>query len=296
MLTVISRTHNDSSFIGTQHPPLDKVIGGETVYLQGTSAGQYLVPANTKCTLKSLVMAIRTGLIGQASRSSEVAGILNCGVVTANIGATVLNEFRIQESTLPNVVGADELVVPFMNMNQSPSIGEGIICPAGTAFTIKVTPAQTTNLVWTMTVFGKRGTTADIQGGTYLTATTTADQTLLSYTPAADWTIMSIFVDAEAPGQLAGQATIQMDGQQILETPYLGCGESTSNMFDLDSFAGVGTGALILPLWNIELYPGESIGFTPIPFIGDKSTWGLTIAGTESTLSTGTAGATSFAY
>jgi hypothetical protein len=107
---------------------------------------------------------------------------------------------------------------------------------------------------------------------------------------------MAIYVDAEVPGQLTGQATIQLDGQQILETPYVGMGESTSNAFDLDSFAGSGTGALILPLWNIELYPGESIGFTPIPFCGDKSHWGLTIAGTESTLGTGSTGATSFAY
>lgn len=296
MLTVISRTHNDSAFIGTQHPPLDKVIGGETVYLRGTSAGQYTVPAATKCTLKSLAMSVRTGLVGQASRSAQVAGILNCGVVTANIGATVLFERRIHESTLPNTAGADELVSPFMNQNGSPSIGEGVICPSGSTFTIKVTPAQNTNIIWTCSVFGKRGTTADIQGGTTLTATTTASQTILSYTPASDWTIMSIYIDSEVPGQLAGQATIQLDGQQILETPYLGCGESTSNMFDIDSFAGCGTGALILPLWNIELYPGESIGFTPIPFIGDKSTWRLTIAGTESALSSGTAGATSFAY
>jgi len=206
MLTVISRTHNDSSFIGTQHPPLDKVAGSETVYLTGTKAGQYTVPANTKCTLKCLAMSVRNGLVGQASRSSEVAGIVNCGVVTTNIGATVLQEFRIQESTLPNVSGANEFVVPFMNMNQSPSIGEGVICPAGTAFTIKVTPAQTTNIVWTMTVFGKRGTTADIQGLTALTATTTVNQTIMSYTPASDWTIMSIYVDAEVPGQLSGQA------------------------------------------------------------------------------------------
>lgn len=297
MISYISRTHNDSSFIGTQHPNLDVASGAtNTVYLTGTSAGQYTVPSNTKCTLKSIAMSVRMGLVGVASRSAEVAGIVNCGIITANIDTTVLFERRIQESTLPNTSGADELVAPFMNQNGSPSIGEGVICPAGSVFTVKVTPAQATNIIWTMTVFGKRGTTADIQGGTYLTATTTSGQTLLSYTPASDWTIMAIYVDAEVPGQLAGQATIQLDGQQIIETPYLGCGESTSNMFDLDSFAGSGTGALILPLWNIELYPGESIGFTPIPFIGDKSTWGLTIAGTESSLGTGTTGATSFAY
>lgn len=296
MLTSISRTHNDSSFIGTQHPPLDKVIGGETVYLTGTSAGQYIVPASTKCTLKSIAMSYRTGLVGVASRSAQLAGIVNCGVVTANIGATVLFERRIQESTLPNVAGADELVSPFMNQNGSPSIGEGIICPSGTAFTVKVTPAQNSNIIWTFSIFGKRGTTADIQGATALTATTTAGRVIFTYTPAADWTIMAIYIDAEVPAQLAGQATIQMDGQQILETPYLGMGESTSNAFDLDSFAGSGTGALILPLWNIELYPGESIGFTPIPFIGDKSTWGLTIAGTESALGGASTGATSWAY
>jgi hypothetical protein len=241
-------------------------------------------------------MNYRPGLIGVASRSVEIAGIVNCGTVKTNIGSTVLHEFRIQESTLPNTVGADELIVPFMNMNQSPSLGEGVVCPSGTTFTIKVTPAQNTNTIWTFSIFGKRGTTADIQGGTALTATTTSDQTIFTYTPASDWTIMAIYVGSEMPAQLSGQATIQIDGFQIMETPYLGMGESTSNAFDLDSFAGSGTGALILPLWNIELYPGESVGFTPIPFIGDKSTWTLLIAGTESSLGTGSTGPTSWAY
>lgn len=110
MLISISRTHNDSSYIGTQHPNLDVTSGAtNTVYLQGTKAGQYTVPANTKCTLKMLSMAVRTGLVGQASRSVEVAGIVDCGKVTANIGSTVLFERRIQESTLPNTAGADEL-------------------------------------------------------------------------------------------------------------------------------------------------------------------------------------------
>ena len=297
MLISISRTHNDSSYIGTQHPNLDVTSGAtETVYLRGTSAGQYKVPDNTKCTLKMLSMAVRTGLVGQASRSVEVAGTVDCGKVTANIGSTVLFERRIQESTLPNTAGADELVSPFMNQNGSTGIGHGVIVPSGSTFTIKVTPAQNTNTIWTCTVFGKRGTTADIQGGTTLTATTTADQIILTYTPASDWTIMSIYVDAEVPAQLAGQATMQLDGQQIIETPYLGSGESTSNMFDIDSYCGIGTGSLNIPLWGIELYPGESIGFTPIPFIGDKSTWTLLIAGTESSLGTGTTGPTSWAY
>lgn len=296
MITRLFANVVDNTHIGTQHPPNDKVIGGEFPYLTGTSAGRYVVPANTKCVLKGMTLSIRPGLVGEASRNAEIAGIVNCGVASAYIGSTVLNERRIHEYMLPNLAAADELAVPYLNQNQSPSLGEGIIVPAGSTFYIKATPAQNTNIVWECTVFGKRGTTTDIQHNIKLTATTTANQVLLQYTPAADWTIMSIYTDAEAVGQVCGQARIDFDGRQVLGTPVLGMGESTSTMFDYDSYMGIGTGALNIPLWGIELYPGENIDFTPIPWVADQSSWGLTIAGTETTLSTGTAGATSFAY
>jgi hypothetical protein len=67
-------------------------------------------------------------------------------------------------------------------------------------------------------------------------------------------------------------------------------------MFHNESYAGIGCGALNIPLWGIEFYPHETIEMTPIAFFGDGAVWGLTIAGTESTLGTGSTGATSFAY
>ena len=296
MITRISANIIDNTHIGVQHPPADKVIGGEFPYLNGTSAGRYVVPANTKVNMKSMVLSVRPGLIGEASRSAELAGIVNCGVASAYIDATVLFERRIHEYMIPNLAGADELTVPFHNAFQSPSLGEGIIVPAGTTFYIKTTPAQNSNIVWECTVFGKRGSTADIQHNIKLTATTTGNQVLLQYTPASDWTIMSIYIDAEVIGQVCGQARIDFDGRQVMGTPVLGMGESTSVMFDYDSFAGVGTGALIIPLWGMEFYPGQNIDFIPIPWVADQSTWGLTIAGTESALGGGTTGATSWAY
>lgn len=297
MITRISREITDNRYIGVQHPPADKVIGGEMPYLSGTSAGRYVVPDNTKLSLKCLSLSVRPGLVGQASRSVELAGIVNCGVASYYIGATKMTENRIHEYMIPNLSAADEVVVPFYNAFQTPGIGEGVICPSGTTFYIKVTPAQNSNIIWECTVFGRKNGVADIQKNIKLTATTTADQIILQYTPDSDFTILAVYVDAEAIGQLCGQGRIDIDGRQVTVTPYLGMGESTSNMFDLDSYAGIGTGAYNIPLWGIDLYPGENIDFIPIPYVADQSVWGLTIAGNESALSTGgTTGATSFAY
>ena len=298
MITRISREVTDSRYIGVQHPPTDKVIGGEMPYLTGTSAGRYVVPDNTKLTLKCLSMSVRTGLVGEASRSVELAGIVNCGVASYYIGATKMTEWRIHEYMIPNLAGADELTVPFNNTAQSCGIGEGVVCPSGTTFYIKVTPAQNSNIIWECTMFAKNASNQVVTANNIkLTATTTANQIILQYTPASDITILAVYVDAEAGGQLSGQGRIDIDGRQVTVTPYLGMGENTSNMFDLDSYAGIGTGAYNIPMWGIELYPGENIDFIPIPFLADQSVWGLTIAGTESSLSAGgTPGATSFAY
>lgn len=298
MITRIHREHTDNRFIGVQHPPADKVIGGEMPYLNGTSAGRYVVPENIKLTLKCLSLSVRTGLVGQASGAAEVAGAVNCGVASYYIGTTQLTEWRIHEYMIPNIVGANETQIPFYNAFQSPGIGEGVVCPSGTTFYIKATPAQNTNIIWEYSLFGKDASNnAIIQGGIKMTAATTVNQTIFQYTPDFDLTILAVYVDAEVIGQLSGQGRIDIDGRQVTVTPYLGCGQSTSNMFDIDSYAGIGTGAYNIPMWGIELYPGENIDFTPIPFAADQSVWGLTIAGTESSLSAGgTPGATSFAY
>ncbi len=297
MITRISREITDSRFIGTQHPPTDKVVGGEMPYLNATSAGRYVVPANTKATMKCMTLSVRTGLVGEASRSAELAGIVNCGVISSYIGTDKMTEQRIQEYMIPNLAGADELTAPFNNVFQSPGLGHGITCPSGTTFYIKATPAQNSNIIWECSMFAKTAAGAAVFAENIkLTATTTADQIILQYTPAADITILAVYVDAEAGGQLSGQGRIDIDGRQVFVSPYLGMGESTSTMFDYDSYMGIGTGALNIPLWGIELYPGQNIDFMPIPFLADQSVWGLTIAATETALSTGTAGATSFAY
>lgn len=296
MLTLISREITDNIYTGVQHPPADKTVGGEFPYLKGVSAGRYKPQSNKKCSMKTLSLSVRTGLIGEASRNAEISGSLNIGKWSAYIDSTQLTEYRNQWSSLPNVTGADECVVQNYNAFQLPSMGHGIVVPSGSTFTIKCTPEQATNVVWYVTVFGKSGSTVDIQETIKLTATTTADQILLTYTPTSDWTILSIIVNIDVPGQLAGQAVINYNGFQILETPYIGLGESSSNMFDDKGFVGYGCGALNIPLWNIEFNQNDFIEFIPIPHCSDFSKWGLTIAGVESDVETGNSGATCFAF
>lgn len=295
MITQLSKNINSNAYIGMQHPPLDKVIGGEFPYLKGNVYEKYTVPATTKTTIKSLIFNVRSGKAGEAFRQAEVTGIVNCGQAFTYIDSTVMQELRIQEYCLPNVAGADELVTPFHNAFQSPSIGEGIIVPSGSTFYIKVTPAQNTKIVWYATVFGKRGTTVDIQKVRFVTGRTTATQTILSYAPASDWTILSIYIDAEVPAHFLGQMRLDVNGSQVFESPYLGHGEYTPTFLHNEAVAGYGTGCLCLPLWDMEFYPKENIGFIPIPHIADDSLWQLLVIGDEAVLGGG-GGATCFAY
>ena len=290
MITRISQTITDNTYIGVQHPPADKVIGGEFPYLNGQSAGQYRVPAGYKAELKTMSLSVRTGKVGEVSYNAELAGYIDCGVVGAYIGSSQMTEYRIQEYMLPNICGADEMVTPFYNAFQSPGIGEGVICPAGTTFYIKATPGQNSNIVWEYTVFGKDANGVNIQQGISLTCATTAGQILLQYTPSVDWTILAIYIDAEAIGQVSGQARIDFQGRQVIGTPYIGLGQTSPNAFDPKGFSGYGQGALNIPLWGIKLYEGEEINFIPIPYVADQSVWGLTIFGEESSLSGSSAG------
>jgi hypothetical protein len=276
MLTSTTFQADGPEKLGMSGPPLDKPVGGEFPYLHGVKALAYTVPQSKRFRAASMTFSIRPNTIGLAN----VAG-LNAGVWKAFIGASQLTECRFLDQPVPFPQGADEIVVPFYSAFQLPSIGEGVVCPSGTALEVKVTPEQNTIVVWYVTVFGKTASGVDIKTARIVTSTTTENQVLLTYTPSTDYTILSITVSADMSAQYFGQARICLNGNQVAELPPMGMEPSTPTFAREDGYAGCGMGALTIPLWGITFGEGDTFDFEPVSFTDDDARWTLMIAGAE---------------
>jgi len=278
MISTTVFTVDEPAKIGQSNYPLDKVIGGEFPYLNGVNVLSYTVPSAVRFRAASMTFSVNPNCIGIANAPSW-----NAGVYTAFIGATQLIEQRFIDAPTTTPQGYEAVANPWQCARQLPSLGEGVICPSGTAFTVKVTPAQNTRVVWYVTVTGKRGTTPDIQTAQFVTSTTTAAQTMLSYTPASDWTIMSIAVNCDMAGQYFGQGRICINGAQVAELPPLGMEATATTFADNRNYAGT-QGALTIPLWGIEFGEESTFGFEPMAFTDDSARWLFSVQGEEVTL------------
>jgi len=265
--------------VGMSSPPLDKVIGGEFPYINGTDVLCHAVPAANRLTLKGLAFSI----------NANVSGLLNvvgipCGTYRVDLGGVQMFEARYLDNPMPVASGGDEVVSSWDCRHQNPSLGEGIICPASTQFLMRCTPASAGPSVWTTTVIGKTASGTDIRSSRVVTSLTTANQTLLDYTPAYDWTILSISVTVDQIGQVRGQGRICIGGVQVMELPYLGQ-EASSPTFTREDCYGGCYGALTFPLWGINVGETNRIGFEAASFTDDGARWIMQVAGTEESLS-----------
>lgn len=265
--------------IGMSSPPSDKIIGGEFPYINGVDVPCHQVPVANRLTLKSLAFSINANVAGLTNLVSN-----NCGTYNATIGGVQCVEGRYLDNPMPVAAGGDELVNPWNQANASPSVGEGIICPASTQFLMRATPTEAGPKVWSTTIIGRRGTTTDIQYARTVTSLTTANQTILSYTPSADWTILSISVTCDSIGQIRGQGRICIGGVQVMELPYLGQEVSSPTFTREDCYAGC-YGALTLPLWGIKIGETSFIGFEADSFTDDGARWNMMVSGHEESLS-----------
>ena len=263
---------------GMSSPPTDKVIGGEFPYINGVDVPCHAVPESNRLTLKSLAFSV----------NANVSGLLNavgnaCGTYRVYIGGVQMFEAIYLDNPMPAVAAGDEIVNPWYSANSNPSLGEGVICPASSQFLVRCTPASAGPTVWTTTVIGKTASGTDIRSSRVVTSLTTANQTLLDYTPASDWTILSISVKADQIGQVRGQGRICIGGVQVMELPYLGQEVSSPTFTRGDCYGGC-YGALTLPLWGINVGETNRIGFEADSFTDDGARWIMQVAGVESSL------------
>jgi len=291
MLTRLAVTADGPEKIGSSWYSLDRTAGIDWPIGQGPQA-HYQVPTGYKFVGKALTFAVRQGPAQQNWMTVGAAGIVNMGTIRLDIGASQLLEWRLQWPTQPANPGADEMVVQRYNAFQLPSLGHGVVCPSGTQLQVRCTPAAASPMVWTCTVAGMKGGAPYIQRGKLVSGMTAANQTILSVTPDADWTVSSFLVDVDYPAQLLGTASINCAERPAWEAPYLGLEQTSSNMFDDKGYAGPGTGAVTIPLWGITFEEGTRISLTARPYSQDDSVWQLLIAGTEEAVGGGGGGNT----
>lgn len=233
----------------------------------GVPVGSHLIPSGYKQTLRTLALSAwhQSGVVGQ----SNAVG-LHLGKVEILIGASVLLEFRSQDGMAYTTASGDEMVSEMYNAFQQFGLGDGIVVPAGTAFLVRVTPGLTIPIRWCVEAYSPNGN----QVGIATTYTTTTNQTVLSYTSGADWTLQGLAFSSDTPGAVLGQMRLEYNGLPLFNTGDIGMDDSAPAPMDVDfdSVSGYGHGGLFLPLDGIELQQGERIDCLAHPWsaVGGK--------------------------
>lgn len=294
-LAQLTRFQADSvSKLGQTYAPIDKVVGGESNYPAGIYQLGYTVPANNRFRAKAMTVSIRPDIL--------TASVLNTpngrgGIAFISVAGTVVDERAFYGFASDAYFGSDEQQDPFQNQNGSPSFGEGVTVNAGQAILISCTPRQETLQVWRVTILGRLGSTPDIRTAVVSTYLTTDNQTLLSYTPASDYTLLGVTIEAEQPGHIFGGLQLDVNGLKTFEAGYVGVEGGTVSFMDDKSYAGPAQGCLMFPLWGMTFGEGDRFGFSPSAHSDHGMHMTYSIFGTEEVIGGGgSTGATCFAF
>jgi hypothetical protein len=293
-LASLARFQADSvAKLGQLSQPLDLTAGVQYDYPSGFATKAYTVPTSNRFKAKAVAFSIRPDTL--------LPSVLNLangqgGVAFISIGGTVVEERPFYGFPLLTYTGSDEQNYPYQIMNGLPTYGEGVTVNSGQEILIRCTPKQATLQVWRVTISGRRGTTTDIRTAVVQTYLTTANQTLLSYTPASDYTLLGIKIEAEQPGHVFGGLQFMVNGLKTFETGYFGYEGQVSNFMDNSAMASHAHGALVFPLWGMTFGEGDNLDFTTAAISDHGMHMTCSVFGIEEAIGGGVAGATSFAF
>lgn len=232
---------------GTLLTPNNDALG------EGCAIGSaYKVPSAKRLTAQTLWLSAHNA----GSYAAQAAGsMLNLGKVELLYGGSLQWELRMHGSMCNTTPGGNELVSPSYTANQLFDFGDGFIVPSGTAFLVRVSPTAAYPIRWNVEAFGITGGSRDNRLGQVVTGTATTNQTLLTYTPAADWTVQGFVISASTPGHVCGQMRVAMNGLTLWESPYLGMDNTAVAPLDSDGdgvSVGYGHGVIAFPMEGVE--------------------------------------------
>jgi hypothetical protein len=250
-----------------------------------SSIGRYIVPADTKVALKTIGFSAAKP---QRCVAVNPSNGNNTGTVFIKVGGTTVFEFRIYGESLPSDPAAEDGSNQWYCPNQLLHFRD-LIIPSGTALTITATPTVNSQTNWNGGIVGKLGTTPYLEKVDFETYTTTADQTIYSYTPGSDLTLLSIRVEGYIATQVCCNAAIYLDGNLAFDIGRVGMEESAvSPMVDTSGCGTYGSGGFFINMWGIDAYPGTGLETRIQSWVPDSSEYQGFVFGQSSALGGGT--------
>lgn len=263
----------NAAYRGEVNPPLDQQVAFPRF---GALVGRYVVPAGKKVTCAGLNLSAHN----TTSIAAQAPGVtLNMGTVDVLYGGTLHWQARVLGSMVPLAPGGDGTQGPSINTSQQVNFGDGVTVPAGTALLFRVTPGVAIPMRWHVTALSTTG--ALTQDAAVVTTTTTANQTLLTYTPGSDWTLKGFVVSVETPAHVLGRMYVLFNGLPLFETPWLGMDNTATVPFDSDGNSVTGHGVLHFPMMGAEMYTGDSVEVYAQIWSDCDSFWEWSLIGDE---------------
>lgn len=181
----------------------------------GLSVLRYTVPNNYLLDCEGLYLTTSNG----ASYAAR-AGFASAGVIKLREDGNDRFEAQLRGCTLPGELnGADESVAPWHNAFQRFDLGDGIVFTSGQTITITVTPeSAASGLRFTATMIGTLAGASDIRKGELTTSATTANQAIITYTPANNYTLLGFNISVEIFSHLCGAWTVFANHALVYET------------------------------------------------------------------------------
>lgn len=221
--------------------------------------GRYRVGAGTKTKVKTI------GLVIGNEQNQCAAANINVGVANGSIlleinSANAYESFALGLSTHQTAFGWEDLPNYWQSANQLFNFGDGIVVPSGQLIRLRTGTGSSVSRSWKGTLFGiESGAPVIVKGVANVTATATLD--IVSYTPSADFTLLSFSVEP-LQNSCLGLARLLVNDKMVFDYGRVGMINDCVVPFDQHcsvSGEGYGAGGIFFNTWGMDFYPGESI-------------------------------------
>lgn len=249
----------------------------------GRSVGEFKPSAGTKVAVK--LVHISAFKPNSCANNIAPGTNVNAGTLRINYGGSTVHEQRMVSTHINAPVGVADATATKDHNQHDWCFHAGITIPSGTALAVVVTPTTARQMNWEATIYGTESGTTVIQTSDLMTYDTAANQTVLTYTPSADFSLRSIEYNCEHSGAAIGFGTLTCASHQVMDLPPIG--QNETSVVPLHGSVPQ-HGGIVLDFYDgIDMYPSDVLGAIWSPFAHDNSTFQVLVAGDSTSLSGG---------
>lgn len=236
---------------------------------EGRVVWTYTVPAGKTLSLKSLVQTQSHGAMTDRLQLGT-GTFYAAGVLKMQVDAVDKLECRVHA---PNIWG-DTPAGGYNELGFNQLIEcRGVVFTNANTIRLAISPdtgGNAAGICYFVQLHGKLGTTPDIRSFFYFPEDTTADQTIGTYNPASNWTLLGLTVSAFALGTpIMTGLRMEINGAQVLEI-----GKT------VQSHLATAPAPLWFNFWNMQLSAGDTIRLVGPFVLNARHTIATQLAGT----------------